>query len=77
MVELNVRVEGGAVLVAGDTVHCTLVFTNTEDQPQTIGWTGVQLHCQCLTRPDIVKLKGRESVSSPVSDTAFVPTRGK
>lgn len=77
MVELSVKVEGGGVLVAGETIQCLLFFTNTSKETQTIAWVGAQLHCQCLVRPEVVKLKELTQISSPVNDTAFFPNRGE
>ena len=76
MVELDVRIEGRGVFVAGDTVYCSLTFTNPSKEPQTIAWAGVQLHCQFLARTELVRVKETEALKSPVTDTAFFPNRG-
>lgn len=75
MVEVTVRVEESA-FVAGDNIHCTLTFHNSHSEPQTIAWVGAQLHCQCLTKESLVKLKNQEKPSTPVTSTAFFPNRG-
>lgn len=79
MVELTVSVESG-VMVAGETFSCLLNFANTSAHPQTVAWAGAQLHCQCNFKKDVVRLPSRErnkSVSSPVTTTAFFPSRGQ
>ena len=77
MVELDVRIEGGPVFITGETVHCTLTFSNTGKEPRTIAWASAQVHCQLQTRAELVKLKIKEILESPVTDTAFFPNRGK
>ena len=67
------------VMVAGETFSCLLTFNNTSAHTQTVAWAGAQLHCQCYFKKDVVKLPSREgekSVSSPVTSTAFFPSRG-
>ena len=76
MVDLTVKIEGGGVYVAGDSLYSSLSFHNKSSEPQTIAWVGAQIHCQCVVREAVVKLKEKEQVSSPVSDTAFFPNRG-
>lgn len=78
MVELDVRVEGGPVFIAGETVQCTLTFTNSSSEDsQTVAWVSAQLHCQLISRLELVKVKETETLRSPVTTTAFFPNRGQ
>ena len=74
-----VRVEGTmGALIAGEMLCCRITFTNTTNETQKIAWAGAQLHCQCLFRREVVKMKipENENPSSPVTDTAFFPNKG-
>lgn len=77
MVELDVRVERGGVFISGEMVHCTLTFTNSSKKPQTVAWASAQIHCQMLAKTELVRVKDKEVLQSPVTDTAFFPNRGK
>ena len=77
MVEVTVKVEGEGAYVAGDNLYCTLTFHNSHSEPQTLAWVGAQIHCQCLTKESLVKLKqSKEKPSTPVNDTSFFPNKG-
>lgn len=76
MVEVTVRVDNNGAFVAGDSLHCQLIFNNKESEPQTIAWVGAQIHCQRLVRESVVKIRASEQLSSPITDTAFFPNRG-
>ncbi len=76
MVELDVRIEGGDVFISGEMIVCTLIFTNTCKETQTIAWASAQLHCQLIARTQVVKVNEKEDLKSPVTNTAFFPNRG-
>lgn len=75
---VKVELQGNGVYLAGERVSCTITLTNNGTGTKTIAWMGAQLHCQCSHRRDL-KLGGTTSttVSSPITDTTFVPNRGK
>lgn len=78
MVELDVRVEGGVVFITGETVQCTLTFTNSSTiDSQTVAWASAQLHCQLISRLELTRVKDAETLKSPVTNTAFFPNRGQ
>lgn len=73
---VKVELQGNGVYLAGERVSCTITLTNDGISTKTIAWMGAQLHCQCSHRRDL-KLSGTTAtiLSSPVTDTTFVPNR--
>uniref|UniRef100_H2YR02 Arrestin C-terminal-like domain-containing protein n=1 Tax=Ciona savignyi TaxID=51511 RepID=H2YR02_CIOSA len=52
MIEVVAKLRRGSVYFAGETIHCSLTFTNVGNaenttEPETIAWASVQLHCFC------------------------------
>nr|XP_009858270.1 RAB6A-GEF complex partner protein 2 [Ciona intestinalis] len=86
MIEVVAKLRRGSVYFAGETIHCSLTFTNVPDtepgnntESETIAWASVQLHCFCsisearvVLPPALMKnmLAKRKDVGP---STSFVP----
>lgn len=72
---VKVELQGNGVYLAGERVSCTITLSNNGNSLRTIAWMGAQVHCQCSYRQDL-KLGGPSAaMSSPITDTTFVPNR--
>lgn len=86
MIEVAACLPRGPVFLAGETLHCDIIFTNisrdNDLEVDTVAWSSVQIICQCTVSESRVQLPktqlmSTEEASSTGCETSFVPNKGE
>lgn len=86
MIEVAACLPRGPVFLAGETLHCDIIFTNisrdNDLEADTVAWSSVQIICQCTVSESRVQLPktqlmSTEEASSTGCETSFVPNKGE
>ncbi|XP_005105226.1 RAB6A-GEF complex partner protein 2 [Aplysia californica] len=86
MLEVVASLPRGPVFLAGESLQCDVIFTNTSTDNQAVdevlAWSSVQIICQCTVSESRVQLPRKNSLSTEEAsttgcDTSFIPNKGE
>ncbi|XP_002740566.1 RAB6A-GEF complex partner protein 2-like [Saccoglossus kowalevskii] len=84
MIEVIANIVRGSVFLAGETLECTVTFSNpvcdnvSTSKPDTLTWASAQLSCQCnVSESRVIQPPRRTDLSQSGNTTSFVPARGE
>nr|XP_018907989.1 PREDICTED: RAB6A-GEF complex partner protein 2 [Bemisia tabaci] len=91
MIEVSAKLIGGPIFMPGETVGCSVTFTNppvstdkkshcNSEVLEVLAWASAQIHCLCSTNDKIsvprIKETSPGATSVINSDTSFMPCQG-
>ncbi|XP_041361064.1 RAB6A-GEF complex partner protein 2-like [Gigantopelta aegis] len=89
MIEVTASLPRGPVFLAGEIIHCDIVFINgvkteqvSKNEVDCLAWASVQVICQCTVSDSRVQLPrsqllSAEDASTSGGETSFVPNKGE